>query len=154
MVDEENALQMIHLMLEADGEEAVQLFLMRLALFVEPTGADVVGAVDFGILIGDRETALAVGLESVGGPDNLRIDEDAGIADVIAALLLRLLQVDDEQTLRNGDLGRRQSAAGGGINVVENVRHQPAYTVIHHFHWHRNMPKQRLRSIDDRKQGH
>src|SRR3546814_4213870 len=101
MVDEENALQMIHLMLEADGEEAVQLFLMRLALFVEPTGADVVGAVDFGILIGDRETALAVGLESVGGPDNLRIDEDAGIADGIAALLLRLLQVDDEQPLRS-----------------------------------------------------
>ena len=40
MVDEQNAFQMVHLVLEADGDQPIELFLMLLAVFVEPARAE------------------------------------------------------------------------------------------------------------------
>ena len=148
MVDKENALQMVHLVLETDGEEAVQLFLMRLALLVEPAGANTVRAVDLGVLIGNGKAALAIGLERVGRPDDLRIDEDAGIANGLAALLLRFLQVDDEDALRHADLDGGEADAGRGIHGVEHIGDELAQIVVHGLHRPGNLPEQRVGSLD------
>ena len=61
MVDEQYAFEMVHLVLEADREQAVELLLCALAVAVEPAGADAIGAVDLGILVGDRQAAFLIG---------------------------------------------------------------------------------------------
>src|SRR5687768_3205733 len=43
VVDEEYAFEMVHLVLQADGEQAVQLLLPLLTVAIEPAGADPVG---------------------------------------------------------------------------------------------------------------
>jgi len=45
MVDEQHAVEMVHLVLEADGEESLDLFLVGLALLVLPARADLVGEI-------------------------------------------------------------------------------------------------------------
>ena len=52
---------MVHLVLQADREQAVDLFLIGLAVDVLPAGADAVGAHDLGILLGHRQAAFGVG---------------------------------------------------------------------------------------------
>ena len=61
MVDEQHALEMVHLVLEADRQQAVEVLLVRLPMLVEPARADAVGAHHLGILVGDRQAALVVG---------------------------------------------------------------------------------------------
>src|SRR6185503_61867 len=81
VVDEEDAFEMVHLVLEADREQAGNLLFVRRALFVEPAGADAVRPVDLGILVRHREAALGIGHFLVGMGDDLGIDEHARIAD-------------------------------------------------------------------------
>ena len=88
MVDEEHAVEMVDLMLEADREQAVDPFLMRLAVAIEPAGADAVGAKHLGIMIGHRQAAFRIGHGDVGAFEDLGIDEDARILDRLALLLL------------------------------------------------------------------
>ena len=61
MVDEQHAFEMVHLMLEADGEQAVEVLLMVLAMLVEPARPDFVGAHHLGILVGHRQASFGVG---------------------------------------------------------------------------------------------
>ena len=63
--------EMVHLMLEADSEKPLDLFLVGLALFVLPTGADAVRAHHFGILLWNREAALGVGHVMIRVPQDL-----------------------------------------------------------------------------------
>ena len=60
MVDEQDAFEMVHLMLEADREQPVEILLVLLAMLVEPARADMVGAHHLGILVGDRQAAFGV----------------------------------------------------------------------------------------------
>src|SRR3954453_15106837 len=76
MVDEQYALEMVHLVLEADREQTLDLLFMGGALLVEPAGADPVGPVDLAILVGHRKAALGIGHLPVRMGDDLGIDED------------------------------------------------------------------------------
>ena len=89
MVDEQNAVQMVHLMLQADREKAVDLFLVSLALRVLPAGADLVRAHHLGILFGDRQAALGVGNFGVRVPQDLGVDEHPRVADRLALGVIR-----------------------------------------------------------------
>src|SRR5437764_15147441 len=61
VVDEELALQVIHLVLHADGEEGIRRFLpLPLAVPVRVLDDDVAETGDLLVLVGDRETALGV----------------------------------------------------------------------------------------------
>ena len=111
---------MVHLMLKAGGEHAFDLFLVDFAVAVEPAGADRVRPVDLGILVGDRQAALIVGAR-LGGAQDLGVDEDQRVADRLAAFLLRILKVDDQDPLRNAHLDRGEADAGGGVHRLEHV---------------------------------
>ena len=52
VIDEEDALQMVHLMLEADRQQPFEVLFMLLPMLVEPTSADAVRPHHFGILVG------------------------------------------------------------------------------------------------------
>src|SRR6202034_4357631 len=58
VVDEQLAVQMIDLVLEAPGEEVGALDFERLPVAVERADDDACGAVDVAVYLGDRETAL------------------------------------------------------------------------------------------------
>ena len=81
MVDEQHAVQMVHLVLEADGEHAVDLFLVGLAVLVLPAGADPIRAHDLGILLGDRQAAFGVGHLAVRVPQDFGVDEHPRLPD-------------------------------------------------------------------------
>ena len=64
--------EVVHLVLQADREQPVDLLFVDLAVDVLPFGADSVGAQDLGILLGHRQAALGVGNFGVRGPQDLR----------------------------------------------------------------------------------
>ena len=61
MIDEQHAVQMVHLMLQAGREKTFDLFLASFAVEVEPAGAYPVGAVHLGELVGHRQATLGLG---------------------------------------------------------------------------------------------
>ena len=87
MVDEQHAFEMVHLVLEADRQQAVELLLVGLAMLVEPAGADAVGALDLGILVGDRQAALGVGHFLVRVREDLGVDEHPRLLDPARRIL-------------------------------------------------------------------
>ena len=60
MVDEQNAVEMVDLVLQAGGEQPFGLDLLRLAVAVEIFDAHRGRALDFGIVVGDRQAAFLV----------------------------------------------------------------------------------------------
>ena len=54
MIDEQHAVQMVHLMLEAGREETGDLFLHNLAVEIEPSGPNPIRAIDLGIRASTR----------------------------------------------------------------------------------------------------
>src|SRR5207253_9884493 len=121
MVDEEDAFEMVHLVLEDDRKHAADLLVMLRPVQIEPAGADRVGALDLGILVRHRQAALGVRLEAVGRADDLRVDEDEGLADRLPALFLGLLKVDDQDPLGNADLDRGEADPGRVVHRLEAV---------------------------------
>ena len=98
---------------------------------VEPAGADDVGALDLGILVGDRQAALVVGLARVGAVQDFGVDEDVRALDRRPLFLafvdrLRVLQVDDQQPPRDADLDRGKADAGRFVHRLEHVGDQRA----------------------------
>src|SRR3546814_5498177 len=60
MVDEENAFQMVVLVLDARRHQPGHALLMMLAVLVLPVDGDLGGARHLGILFGDRQAALLI----------------------------------------------------------------------------------------------
>ena len=126
MVDEQHAVQMIHLVLEADREQALDLFLVVLAVEVQPARADADPA----------DPPRRIGRGPTGSP---RCRERPGrSASRISGLMktcgsftgspssfLRLLQVDDQQALRDADLDRGKADARRLVHRLEHVADEP-----------------------------
>src|SRR5919108_2254203 len=74
VVDEQLALEMIHLVLQADGGEPLELDLLELALHVLESGTDLRGAFHLIEDAGDGEAALLTHPLALGGQD-FRVDE-------------------------------------------------------------------------------
>ena len=130
MVDEQDALEMVHLMLEADREQAVEVFLMLLAILVEPAGADMVGPQHLGILVGDRQAAFGVGHFLVRMGQDFGVDEHPRLLDRLSAFFVGLAQVHHQQALGHADLDRGEADAGSVVHRLEHVGDQRAQLVI------------------------
>ena len=154
MVDEENALEMVHLMLEAGGEQAVQPLLVLLAVAIEPACGDHCGALDLGILVGDRQTAFVIDRMLLGLRDDLRVDEYERPLHRFAAFFLRLLKVDHQQPLSHADLDRRQADAGRVVHRLEHVVDERLELVVESLDGGGNDAKPRVGRLDDGQDGH
>ena len=80
MIDEQNAFEMIHFMLEAGPEKAIEARFMLLTIFLEPTGMDNRRPFDVGELIGDRQATFVIDRMLLRRIEQLGIDEYAGAA--------------------------------------------------------------------------
>src|SRR3954452_1604669 len=154
MVDEQHAVEMVHLVLEAGGAHAVDLFLADLAVEIEPAGADAVRAVHFRILIRHRQAAFGVRHVVIGLLEYFRVDEDARVLDRLAALFLRLLKVDHQDALRNADLDRGQADARRRVHRLEHVGDERAHFVVHRLYRLGDLTQARVGNFDDRTNGH
>jgi len=160
MVDEQYALEMVHLVLQAGRQQAVDLFFILLALDILPARGDRRRSLDLGILIGHRETAFAVDIQIVGRIEYLGIDEHPRIVDhsvimvAMFAMLMfvrrRFLQVDHQHPFRHADLDRGQPDAGRVIHGVEHVLDQPFEFVVKGRHGFGHGFQARIRHLEDR----
>src|SRR3546814_57555 len=123
MVDEENAFQMVVLVLDARRHQPGHAFAVMLAVRVLPVDGDLGGARHFGILLGDRQAAFLIDAMLLALVRKDGVDEHARLANqLFAAFILGIgfLQVDDEDALRHPDLDRRQPDAGASY-IVSNM---------------------------------
>src|SRR3546814_8968424 len=65
MVDEQHSVQMVHLVLEAGGEQAIKLLVMRDTVIVQPAGADGGGPFHIGEHLGHRSEEHTSELQSL-----------------------------------------------------------------------------------------
>ena len=90
----------------------------------------------------------------IGGIEDLRVDEDAGLADRLALFRLLLLKVDHQHALGNADLDGGEADSGRGVHRVEHVVDQPAQIVVDLVNRLGDLAQTRVRNFDDRENGH
>src|SRR5687768_3048006 len=110
VVEEQLAVQMIDLVLQAAREQVRRVELEGLAVAVQRANGDARGAVDVAEDLGDRETPLfsaggAFGVDDLGVHDHDRV----------------VLDVDDGEALRSPDLRRGKPDSLGGVHRLEHV---------------------------------
>jgi hypothetical protein len=125
MVHEQRALEVIHLVLQADRQQPLGLDLAHGAGLVEIARAHAAWARDLGVMLGQRQTALLEGHPFLRCPDDLRIGHAHRRA---LAVLLGHVEDDDAQGL--ADLRRRQPDPRGGVHRLEHVVHEAADPVV------------------------
>src|SRR5882672_145948 len=117
VVDEELAVQVIHLVLDADGQQTFRLELERLAGPVERAHLDLGGAVDVVVELRHRQAPF-LGVGRALGAHDFGVDQ-------AKRLLVLGPEVADKDSLVNIDLRRGKADAGCGIHRLEHVRDQP-----------------------------
>src|SRR5271165_3619077 len=120
VVDEQDAVKVVDLVLEHGREQPLGQHLALLAVAVEGADANGGGALDLGVIFGDRQAALLVGRALVRSPKDLGVDEDLRRRG-----LLLLGDVDDEQADRLGDLDRREPDARRVVHRLDHVVDEP-----------------------------
>src|SRR6266852_5739259 len=116
VVDEEHAIQVIHLVLDDAREETLGLEVYGLAVLVRGLDGDPLAALDVPEDAGQRETSLLVDHGSASTGDD-GIDEGARAA---------LAVVHDEQTIGDAHLRRGQPDADLVVHRLDHVADQPA----------------------------
>ncbi len=113
-------------MLDADGVEALGLFLDRLALIVQVAEGDLGRAFDLVEDLGHRQTAFLIGQCVFRG------GQDLGVHIVLRGRLLALAgQVHDDHPLGHAHLHGGQADAGRVVHGFQHVIHQGAQLVSH-----------------------
>src|ERR1700677_4764252 len=149
VVDEENAIEMVDLMLEYGGEQALGQDLAFLPLAVEGAGAHRRGTLDLGVIFRDRETALLVGRTLFRRPHDFGIDEDLRVAR-----LFLLGGVDHQKTDWLGDLNGRESHAWRVVHGFDHIVDQLAQTIVDAFDCLADETQLGVGQNDDRFEGH
>src|SRR5262249_20189832 len=126
VVDEELAVEVVHLVLDAHGEQAFGIELERNAFTIECAHAHALRTYDAFVEAGHRKAPLLESLRPVPN-DDLRIDESKG-----TIALLRDVRHEDAPV--NVDLRRSQTDPGCGIHGFEQVVHELPDFVIHPLH--------------------
>jgi hypothetical protein len=115
VVDHQHALEVIVLVLDGDGEQALRLELERLALAVLRPDTDALCTVDLLVDAGERQAPLLP--RHLARPlDDLRVDEDRQPARLVLGR-----RVDDEDPLLDADLRRRETAPRGRVHGLGHV---------------------------------
>jgi hypothetical protein len=128
MIQKQNAFQMIHLMLQAGGEQSIRFQCLRLAVAIEIFGADLRGPFHIVPDVGNGKAAFLERRHFFRRPDDLRIDEDHGLA-----LALRLRDVHHQHPFGNAHLDGGEPDAVCLIHGFDQVVGQPAHLVIDLF---------------------
>src|SRR5579863_866034 len=104
VVDEQHAVEVIDLVLDAGGEQALGIELADLVLLVEVAHAHRHRPFDVGILLGQRQAALAAYHRLVRFPDNF------GIGELDRLRLFAFARaIDHDDAFQDADLRRRKS---------------------------------------------
>ncbi len=114
-IDEQDAVEVIHLVLDGAGEKAVGVDDALAAVAVEAADREGFGTADGGMKAGDAEAAFFDELHAFTSHE-FRIDEDDALAGYPADG-----EIDHEDPIRRADLRRRETDAGGRVDGVEHV---------------------------------
>src|SRR5262245_8245922 len=74
VIDEQHAVEVVDLVLQAGGEQPVRLDLMRLAVEIREANLHERRPLDLLVQFGNRQAAFLVDVELLRAPDDLRID--------------------------------------------------------------------------------
>ena len=124
MLGEELAVQVVDLVLDAHGQQAIGLQREGLAIQTQRRDGDGVGALDLVVDAGDGQAPFLVALQRVAGPGDLGVDEDL-------QLVMGLGDIDDHHALVHVDLRGRQPDAGRRVHGLGHVGHQLADSIVH-----------------------
>src|SRR5579863_621160 len=102
VIDEQNAVEMVDLVLEHGREQALSQGFARLSLSVEGADAHRRRALDLGVIFRNGKAALLIGRALFSRPYDLGIDERLGVGR-----FLLFGDVDHQEPDRLGDLDRR-----------------------------------------------
>jgi len=139
---------MVHLMLDAHGQQAVGLDLERLAVDVEGADLDPGRALDAVIDAGHRQAAFVVDLLFFAGPGDFRVDENH-------QLFLGFGHVDGDHALVHVHLGRGQADARRVVHGIRHVGHQLAQALGTEFgNRLGNLVQARVGIAEDVEKGH
>ncbi len=147
MIDEQDAIQMIDLMLQASRQNAVRLDLSRVAIAIEVTGAHAGRPLDILENVRDRQTALLAGGMLVRSPENFRISETKRLRR--RCFTFAFGHVENDHPLLHGDLNRGKPDARRGIHGLKHVVHERADAVVDRGHWRANEAQTRIGKGDD-----
>lgn len=149
MIDEENAVEMVNLVLQAGGEQPVRLDLLLLAIEVEIAHPHTGRPLHFLVIFGNRQAAFLVGARLLRRPDDLGVDEDH------RALFLALARdVEHDEALQDADLHRGKADAGCSIHRLQHVLGQPADLVGHRLDGLGALLQAGIGNDDDGTDGH
>jgi hypothetical protein len=149
VVDEEDAVEVVDLVLQHRGQKALGQDFSELAFAVEGAGAHGGGPLDLGVIFRNAEAALFVGRALLGRPHDLGIDEHLRVRRF---LLLR--HVDHQEADRLGDLDRRQADAGRFMHGLDHVVDQAAQRIVDRFDLPADEAQLGVGQNDDRSLGH
>jgi len=122
MVDEQNAFEVVHLVLQARREQSLEVFLMGVPVEILVAHRAGRRAVDIGVDFRDRKTALLISRNLVSRVQDNRIDENPrlvamgwalGIAAFVFAAIVGFgvgifgLQINNQHAFGNADLDSR-----------------------------------------------
>ncbi len=146
MIDEQDAIQMVDLMLEASRQNVVRLDLLRAAIAIEVTGAHAGRPLDILENVWDRQAALLTGRKLRRSPENFWISETkrlwrGGFIDAFG-------HVENNHPLLHGDLNRREPDAGRGIHGFEHIVHERADAFVDFGHRRAHKAQTRIGKSD------
>src|SRR5688572_5266492 len=116
VIEEEDAVEVVHLMLDGARRERAHLEPERLAVRIERLDDDLLGTRDVGEHIGNGKASLLGGGAPLGREDP-RIDERDPVA----------VGIDDRDSPRDAHLVRGESDALGGVHRLEHARDEFAH---------------------------
>ena len=153
MVNEQYALKMIHLVLQAGCHQVVHCLFMDLAVQILPTRANLGGAFDVGILVGNRQAAFAINRMLFRRIKDLGIHEYPRLTNRLT-VFAGFLKVDDQQPFWHADLYRGEPDTGGGIHRFEHVIDQLFEVSIERLDRRRDGFQPRIGHFENREYGH
>ena len=121
MIDEQHALQMVHLVLQAVGKQSVGFQRLLLAVTVLIFGADARRALYIFPDVGHRQAAFLEGCQFFRRPQDRGIDEGARIP-----LAVLLVEIHDDDALGDADLHGGQPDAVGLVHGLQHIVDQTA----------------------------
>ena len=116
---------MVDLMLETGGEETRGVGLADLVLAVEIAQPDLGRAGHVGIMLGQRQAALAAGRQLRRAPQNLGVGERHRLR-----LFAVARDIEHDDPAGDADLRRGEPDADRAVHRFEHVVHQPADLVV------------------------
>ena len=132
MIDEQDAIQMVDLMLEASRQNAVRLDLLRAAVAIEITGAHALGPFDVLENVRDRQAPLLTGRKLLRSPENFWIREAKRLRR--GGCIGAFGHVENDHSFLHGDLNRGETDAGRGIHGFEHIIHERADALVDFGH--------------------